>query len=96
VENQQAATLHKKSTHYVEPCPSYWLTVPAFNATTPELSQQLRVSDSTLRRLRLEGALKPGVHFRALGSGTKRPPLLWNVEAVDQALAQRSRRVLSA
>jgi hypothetical protein len=66
----------------------------AFTATTAEASDQLKLSETTLRRLRLEGALKPGVHFRALGQGTRRPPLLWNVEAVDQALAQRSRRVL--
>lgn len=66
----------------------------AFAATTSEAAQQLRISDATLRRLRREGVLKAGVHFRAIGSGTSRPPLLWNVDAADQALAQRSRRVL--
>lgn len=66
----------------------------AFAATTSEAAQQLRISDATLRRLRREGVLKAGVHFRAVGSGTSRPPLLWNVDAADQALAQRSRRVL--
>ena len=66
----------------------------AFAATTSEAAQQLRISDATLRRLRREGVLKAGVHFRAMGSGTSRPPLLWNVDAADQALAQRSRRVL--
>jgi predicted ArsR family transcriptional regulator len=66
----------------------------AFAATTSEAAQQLRISDATLRRLRREGVLKAGVHFRAIGSGTSRPPLLWNVTAADQALAQRSRRVL--
>ena len=66
----------------------------AFAATTQEAAQQLRISDATLRRLRREGVLKAGVHFRAMGSGISRPPLLWNVDAADQALAQRSRRVL--
>ena len=72
------------------------MTQSAFVATTQEAAQQLRVSDATLRRLRREGVLKAGVHFRAMGSGTSRPPLLWNVAAADQALAQRSRRVLTA
>jgi len=70
------------------------MPVSAFDATTQEAAHQLRVSDATLRRLRREGVLKPGIHFRAVGSGISRPPLLWNVAAADEALAQRSRRVL--
>lgn len=55
---------------------------------------QLRTSDSTLRRLRREGVLKPGQHYRAQGTGTVKPVLLWDAAAVDAALAQRSRRAL--
>ena len=66
----------------------------SFHLTTPEVCAQLRISDSTLRRLRREGVLKAGKHFRAIGSGTVKPALLWDGEATDQALAQRSRRVL--
>lgn len=66
----------------------------SFTATTSEVVVQLRTSDSTLRRLRKEGVLKPGLHFRAIGSGTVRPSLLWDAAAVDAALAQRSRRAL--
>ena len=66
----------------------------AFSFTTSELSEQLRVSDSTLRRLRREGVLKPGQHFRAIGGGTVKPALLWDAAATDAALAQRSRRAL--
>jgi predicted ArsR family transcriptional regulator len=66
-----------------------------FDATTKEAATQLRISDATLRRLRQEGVLKAGVHYRAMGSGVSRPPLLWNVAASDLALAQRSRRVLT-
>jgi hypothetical protein len=65
-----------------------------FTATTQEVSEQLRLSDSTLRRLRREGVLKPGQHFRAIGGGTLKPSLLWDVAATDAALAQRSRRAL--
>lgn len=68
----------------------------AFSATTQEAANQLRISDATLRKLRREGVLKAGVHFRAMGIGTSRPPLLWNVEASDQALAQWARRALRA
>jgi hypothetical protein len=68
----------------------------AFTHTTREAVEALRTSDSTLRRLRKEGVLKPGLHFRGQGSGTNRPALLWNIAAADQALAQRSRRVLAA
>lgn len=66
----------------------------SFTATTSEVVVQLRTSDSTLRRLRREGVLKPGLHFRAIGSGTVRPSLLWDPQATDAALAQRSRRAL--
>ena len=65
-----------------------------FTATTQEVSEQLRLSDSTLRRLRRQGVLKPGQHFRAIGGGTLKPALLWDVAATDTALAQRSRRSL--
>jgi hypothetical protein len=66
----------------------------SFRLTTQEAAQHLRTSDSTLRRLRREGVLKPGVHFRAIGSGTIKPTLLWNPDACDVALAQRSRKAL--
>ena len=66
----------------------------AFTLTTKEAASQLRTSDQTLRRLRQEGVLKAGVHFRAIGSGKQKPQLLWDVTAADAALAQRSRRTL--
>jgi len=66
----------------------------SFTLTTQEVSEKLRLSDSTLRRLRREGVLKPGHHFRAIGGGTVKPALLWDAEATDAALAQRSRRAL--
>jgi len=67
----------------------------AFNLTTFEAAGFLRISPATLRRLRKEGILKAGVHYRAMGSGSLRPPLLWNEAAIEHALTQRSKRVLS-
>jgi hypothetical protein len=68
--------------------------MPDFSLTTREVADRLRTSDSTLRRLRREGVLKAGVHFRGQGLGTLRPVLLWDAVAIDAALAQRSRRAL--
>ena len=65
-----------------------------FLLTTREVGEQLRLSETTLRRLRREGVLRPGQHFRAVGGGTLKPPLLWDAAATDAALAQYSRRVL--
>jgi hypothetical protein len=70
------------------------LAMPAFTMSTQQIVSALRTSDSTLRRLRREGVLKPGTHFRALGTGLIKPALLWDPVAVDNALAQRSRRSL--
>ena len=66
----------------------------AFTLTTKEVAERLRLSDSTLRRFRQEGTLKPGLHFRAIGTGRKKPHLLWDADAVDAALVRRSRRTL--
>lgn len=65
-----------------------------FSLTTAEAADLLRVSDTTLRRLRKAGVLRAGVHFRVIGAGTRRPPLLWNASAVEETLARRSRREL--
>jgi hypothetical protein len=67
-----------------------------FSHSTAELTQELRISESSLRRLRREGVLKPGTHYRLSGLGTERAPLLWDPSATDAALAQRSRRALTA
>jgi hypothetical protein len=66
-----------------------------FHATTQEATQILRTSEATLRRLRKAGVLRPGVHFCASSSGTKAPNLLWAPEAVQEALAKRSRQILA-
>lgn len=68
--------------------------MPQFSATTDEACEALRISDSSLRRLRKEGVLQPGIHFRAIGGGQIRPALIWDVDASDLALARRSRRLL--
>jgi hypothetical protein len=67
-----------------------------FNATTQEAAQILRTSESTLRRLRRAGVLRPGIHFCACGAGAISPTLLWAPEACQEALAKRSRQILTA
>lgn len=54
----------------------------------------LHLSDSSLRSLRKAGVLKPGVHFRAVGAGTTKPPLLWDVAECEAALIARASDVL--
>ena len=65
-----------------------------FTASTAEAVEQLQISEATLRRLRRAGVLRPGVHFCAAGAGVKAPTLRWAPEAVQEALALRSRRLL--
>ncbi len=65
-----------------------------FNLTTLEAAEVFRISATTLRRLRKDGVLKPGIHFRAMGAGTVRSPIIWDGEAIDAALTNRSRRTL--
>lgn len=67
-----------------------------FQATTQEAALILRISESTLRRLRRAGVLRPGIHFCASGAGSIAPTLLWAPEACQEALAKRSRQILTA
>ena len=66
-----------------------------FSHTTRELATELRISESTLRRLRKERVLKAGVHYRAVGMGLVRPALIWNPVETDVVLARRSRTELN-
>jgi hypothetical protein len=67
-----------------------------FTATTREAAAALRLSETTLRRLRRDGVLRPGLHFIAVGAGTVAPNLLWNPTECQEALAKRSRRICAA
>lgn len=69
--------------------------VMAFTHSTRQACEALQISDRTLLRLRRDGVLKPGDHFRAVGAGLHRPMLRWDIEEVERALARRSRRVLT-
>ena len=73
---------------------TYPESLMAFTLTTQEAAGVLRISRATLARLRKDGILKAGVHYRAMGAGSLRPPLIWNEEAIELTLTQRSRRVL--
>ena len=63
-----------------------------FTQSSAELREALAVSESSLYRLRKEGVLRPGVHYRAQGYGSVKPQLRWDPEAVENALAQRTKR----
>ena len=60
-----------------------------FTLSTAEMCSALKISESSLYRLRKNGILRPGVHFRAQGYGTVKPQLRWDPEAVDAALTER-------
>ena len=62
---------------------------------TSKAVKALGMSDRTLRNLRQQGVLQPGLHFAVRGSGITRPRLLWDVPAIQQALAQRACDLLS-
>lgn len=66
----------------------------AYTHSTREACESLRISDRSLLRLRRDGVLRAGDHFRAAGAGVSRPPLLWNIDEVERTLARRSRRLL--
>ena len=57
-----------------------------FSKSTAELRDALSVSDSSLYRLRKDGVLRPGVHYRAQGYGSVKPQLRWNPESTEAAL----------
>ena len=63
-----------------------------FTQSSAELREALAVSESSLYRLRKEGVLRPGVHYRAQGYGSVKPQLRWDPDAVESALAQRTKR----
>ena len=63
-----------------------------FTDSTSEIQGKLRISESTLLRLRKEGILRAGQHYRAAGTGTIRSPLVWDPTATENALAARTRR----
>ena len=44
-----------------------------FTHSTREACKELRISDRTLLRLRRDGVLRPGDHYRAAGAGAAPP-----------------------
>jgi len=67
-----------------------------FFATTNEVLEALRVSDTTLRKWRNQGVFAPGIHYRAIGVGTKRPRYMWDLDAVEAAMAKATKRLAKA
>ena len=61
--------------------------------STAEMAEELRMCTKTLQKLRAEGCLLPGSEFMR-GHGS-RSPILWNKDAVIQALRCRTARLES-
>lgn len=69
------------------------MTPTQFTATTSQVCAALAIDRRTLKRIIAEGFLQPGEHYRQHGVGRVRPRLRWNLEAVDEAISQRTRRL---
>ena len=69
------------------------MTKTLFSATTAEVCEHLGLSAKVLKKLRDEGYLQNGKHFRFASGGTVKPRLRWNPVACDEALTYRSRRL---
>ena len=59
--------------------------------TTQEAADHFRVSPRTLQRLRAQGLLKAGLHFRRKFPTTN-SPFLYNRERIEQTLSQQCSR----
>ena len=64
-----------------------------FTLTNAEMASALRISLSTLRRLRDAGILRPGKHYLPVGNGLRKPILRWDPRMTEEALMLRSRKV---
>lgn len=56
--------------------------------STEQLLERLCLSRSYLFKLKADRTLKPGVHYRQNGTGSR--PLAWDLAAVDQLLRQQA------
>jgi hypothetical protein len=66
-----------------------------FRLTTKELCESHNFSETTLRRLRKDQVMLPGVHFVIKGHGKTRPRLLWDPLAVEVTRQKWSRQALT-
>lgn len=69
------------------------MTKTLFAYTTAEVCAAVGMCASTLKALRRQGVLTAGRHYRYAGIGQVRPRLRWNLQAVEEALTMRSRRL---
>lgn len=69
------------------------MTKTLFSATTRDVCDYLDLGPRCLKRLRDQGYLVAGKHFRHVGVGTIRPRIRWNLAAVEEAITNRSRRL---
>ena len=60
--------------------------------TAAETSKQLNFSEATLRRHRQRGILRFGTHCRRKFAGNNNSPILYDIEACEEALLERDAR----
>ena len=60
-----------------------------------EAAELLAIKNSTIRTMRRDGRLTPGDHF-IFATGTAGGPVSYNVTAIRESLAQRTREMVAA
>ena len=61
----------------------------------PEAAKLLAIKHNTLRSMRRDGRLTPGDHF-IFATGTAGGPVVYNVHAIRESLAQRTKEMVAA
>ena len=61
----------------------------------PEAAKLLAIKHGTLRSMRRDGRLTPGDHF-IFATGTAGGPVVYNIEAIRESLAQRTKEMVAA
>ena len=61
----------------------------------PVAAELLAIKNSTIRTMRRDGRLEPGTHW-VYATGTPNGPVTYNVTAIRESLAQRTREMVAA
>ena len=61
----------------------------------PEAAKLLAIKNSTIRTMRRDGRLTPGDHF-IFATGTAGGPVVYNIPAIRESMAQRTREMVAA
>lgn len=72
----------------MNPTPDSWVH-------EPEAAELLAIKHGTLRTMRRDGRLTPGDHY-IFATGTAGGPVTYNVTAIRESMAQRTREMVAA